>query len=367
MPPGEARVLYVLSEDAYLLPVCTGAYLGVVLMLGLLSTFVSMKTDSLIRIRHPTRALRWTAPNALAILQVLLDCAQLTALPFLGLHAAGQLERYTGVGLLRSSGLFYRLRRAADAVLLWQQMTTPALVWFVYASFGLLCVWYLLFSLPIVIDELLHWTSKHGKVADSKLWQALMHPLSTTLHLTVVMQLIKPLGCKYEPGEPSTLFADPSVLCYDPYDRTQPLMALCSLLGLAFYLVTVHVLVSDETLLRRAQEDGGLDVRYSELYSTVANSLRASCAICYLLLHEQPVVLLSVLLCASVLLTIWTMGFRSFFGAPPCCIRGVVELRTTADAAAAWAAACCLLELVYTSTLGRPPALGVCQRLGWAH
>ncbi len=41
----------------------------------------------------------------------------------------------------------------------------------------------------------------------------------------------------------------------------QPLMAFCSLLGLAFYLVTVHVLVSDDTLLRRAQEDGGLDVR----------------------------------------------------------------------------------------------------------
>jgi len=337
---------YVLGEDAYLLPVATGSYLGVILLLGVLSSCVSLRTDSLVHMQHPKRTLRFTAPNALAIFQVLLDVAQLVALPFLALHAAGELERYLHTGLLRSTGIFHTLRHLADAVLLWQQMTTPLLVWFVCASLGLICLWYLLFSLPIVIDELLKWTSRHGKVADSRLWQALLHPLNSTLHLTVVMQLIKPLGCTYKVGKPSTMHADPSLPCYDPEDRSQPIMALCSLLGLAFYLLTVHILVSDDSLLKRAQEDSLLDVRYPELYQLVGNAVRASCAVCYLMLRDQPLVLLPALLCCSVLLAVWSLGFRWFFKAPACCITGVLELRVIGEAVAAWGAVCCLVEVL---------------------
>ena len=48
--------------------------------------------------------------------------------------------------------------------------------------------------------------------------------------------------------------ADPSIPCWDPYESLQPLMAVCSLLGLSFYLLTVHLLAGDGGLLRQAQE-----------------------------------------------------------------------------------------------------------------
>ena len=71
--------------------------------------------------------------------------------------------------MLRQQESFH-LGQFFDAVLLWQQMTTPAFTAFVYTAFGALCLWYLLFSLPIVVDELLRWESVHGRVQHSKLW-----------------------------------------------------------------------------------------------------------------------------------------------------------------------------------------------------
>ena len=139
-------------------------------------------------------------------------------------------------------------------------------------------------------------------------------------------------------------------------------MALGSLLGLAFYLLTVHLLSGDGGLLRQAQQTSTLDIRFSELYVMVANSLRVAAAVCFVLLHEQPAVLLPLLSSATLLLLLWTLSFGHLFGAPVCAIRGIFELRALGDAAAAWAAACCLLELLTlpptSAAEGSPPTRG---------
>ena len=351
-PPPPPPPLHVLTErGAVLLPALIGAYLGTVMLLGVLSSSVALSTSELLRIAAPRRVLRWTASNGFAIFQVLLDMAQLTALPFLALHAAGGLERYAEMGLVRSSGIFYVLRRAADAVTLWTQMTDGMTTALIFTAFGALVLWYLLFSLPIVIDELLKWESSHGKVQHSKLWSLIMHPLHSTLHVTVLMQLIKPLGCTYSTYAPSALYSDPTIRCWDPYDPLQSRMALCALLGIAFYLLTVHVVSSDPSLLRQAQQSPTLDIKYSELYVLVSNALRAAMAVCYLMLHDEPLVLLPVLLGTSLVLVAWTLGFHKLFRAPACAIRGVVELRAVGDALAAWAAVCCLVDVLTASPL----------------
>merc|ERR1719453_2011036 len=95
-------------------------------------------------------------------------------------------------------------------------MPTPVLTALIYTTFGLLCLWYLLFSLPIVVDDLLLWESAYGRVQHSRLIKSLMRPLHNTLLLTVILQLVKPLGCTYQAGAPSSLHVDASIACWDP-------------------------------------------------------------------------------------------------------------------------------------------------------
>ena len=358
-PPPIPHVLT--AEGAVTLPLATGSYLGIILLLGVLSSGVALASSELLSKAAPRRAMRWTAANGAAICEALLEMTQLVALPFLALHAASRLDAYQGHPVLRDSGPFHVLRRVADVVLLWQptgDASAGQLTALVYTAFGALCVWYILFSLPIVIDELLQWRSSHGRVQSSRLWHMLMHSLHTTLHLCLVMQLLKPLGCTHRAGQAATLFADPSISCWDPHDRTHARMAICSLVGIAFYLVSVHVLSADGGLLRTAQQAATLDVRYSELYAIVQHSTRAAAAFCFIWLYDEPTVLLAVLLALYLGQLLWTVGFHRIFCAPACAIRGVVELRAVGDAVGAWAALSCLLQLRLStsSTASAPPA-----------
>ena len=264
--------------------------------------------------------------------------------------------------------------------------TTLPLFW---ASFGLVCLWYVLFSLPVVVDDLLRWKHEHGRVEDSAGWQLAVGHLRVTLHLSIVLQLLKPLGCNYidhyhAPSAPSAPSAPPpeaeaeagsgsgylvqdegwyaangttlpsgqtvgvmqgaaGVHCWDEAGP-QPTMALAALLALAFYLLTVHV-VGDERVLCRARHGAALDVRYSELYTLVANTLSIVAAAALGLLKATPFVLLGVLVGTFAALLLWTLLYRRCIGHSPCCLRSVTGLRASGYALALWAAICCLVEL----------------------
>ena len=268
----------------------------------------------------------------------------------------------------------------ADAVTVYveaaEEATTVPLFW---ASFGLVCLWYLLFSLPVVVDDLLKWEHEHGRVEDSAGWQLAVVHLRVTLHLSLVLQLLKPLGCNYygpsaplpeaEAGSGSgylghndgwyaangtafTLLSGQTVgamqgaagvHCWDEAGP-QPTMALAALLALAFYLLTVHV-VGDERVLCRARQGAGLDVRYSELYTLVANTLSIMAAAGLGLLKAAPFVLLGMLVGTFAALLLWTLLYRRCVGHSPCCLRSVTVLRASGYALALWAAICCLVEL----------------------
>ena len=66
----------------------------------------------------------------------------------------------------------------------------------------------------MVVDDLLRWEHEHGRVEDSVGWQLAVGHLRVTLHLSIVLQLLKPLGCNYRdhyhaPSAPSAPSAPP--------------------------------------------------------------------------------------------------------------------------------------------------------------
>ena len=86
------------------------------------------------------------------------------------------------------------------------------------------------------------------------------------------------------------LRARPDIGCW-VWGSPQPLMALCGLLALAFYLVTVHVGGGD-ALLAKVQHSASLDVRYSELFATVSNFLHIVLGLALQLMVDAPQVLI---------------------------------------------------------------------------
>ena len=280
-----------------------------------------------------------------------------------------------------------------------------------WVSFGVVCLWYLLISLPIVIDDLLKWEHAHGRVDESLAWQAAVSHLRVTFHLTLVMQLLKPLGCNYAAAVTladdydardygGSRFGDVGSGAFDGYDvdevvadgaangtateqllvpvgdgdwwrngswhnasgatrgrlegasgiacwdeeGPQPAMALAAMAALAFYLLTAHV-VGDDGALTKARQGATLDVRHAELFTSVANTLGIAAAASLVLLQATaPVALCALLLCISLLLVGWTLGYRRLLGTPPCCLACVTALRAAGYGLAAWAALCCLIE-----------------------
>ncbi|KAL1511175.1 hypothetical protein AB1Y20_005991 [Prymnesium parvum] len=370
----------LIGDHYELVPVSLGVFLTLLLLIGLASAWENLSNASVIRIPYPRRALRPTSANLFAGLSMILDLCQLIAFPFLALQASGRLDRYSAAFV--SNGVFDALGSFAGAVLLLsEEVETKTFQGLFWASFGLVCFWYLLFSLPVVLDHLLKWESWHGEVGESKLWQLMVVHLTTTFHLTLVMQLIKPLGCSYTPGQPSSLYADDSVLCWtsggplqaeDAYNNSvvnsaldadetvsgihgsvdpwnpQPVMAACSLLALSFYLLTVHLSSStadEKSALSLSQEAVALDIRYAELYVTVCSHLKLFAAVSYLLLREQPWALLACLVVVNSALLLWTLVYERIFGAPACCISLITRTRIAGFGIALWATVTCLFQL----------------------
>jgi len=150
----------------------------------------------------------------------------------------------------------------------------------------------------------------------------------------------------------------------------QPLMALCGLLALAFFLVSVHV-VGAESPLHRLQQSASNDVRYSELYVLVSNVLKIALVLMFQLMLDVPSVLTPFLVGGGALLLTWTITYRPLFGVSPCCQPTVTSILVAGHAMATWAALCCWLQVLdvfaadATRLLGLRPAEALCA-LGWA-
>lgn len=86
--PGTRGVLRSV-EARHLLLGLLGGYVALLLLIGLLSSCAARSSAALTAIPYPRSRLRLTGANAGALLAVGLEIAQLVALPFLALHAAG--------------------------------------------------------------------------------------------------------------------------------------------------------------------------------------------------------------------------------------------------------------------------------------
>ena len=86
--PGSRGVLRSLEAQRRLLGLL-GGYVALLLLIGLLSSCAARSSAALTAIPYPRSRLRLTGANAGALLAVGLEIAQLVALPFLALHAAG--------------------------------------------------------------------------------------------------------------------------------------------------------------------------------------------------------------------------------------------------------------------------------------
>ena len=170
----------------------------------------------------------------IAVGALIFEIGQLATLPFLALQS-GALDLalqddVDDVGLDAWSGLFGSLSALAARLVLYLPQLSTATFW---AFFGVAALWYLLFSLPVVVENMLEW-HEPGLVSGSKLYGLLTRHLRTTLYLTIVVMLLKPLDCSYEAGERSVMLVDGDVACWDFDDDTrQPTMAVCGLVALA--------------------------------------------------------------------------------------------------------------------------------------
>ena len=86
--PGSRGVLRSLEAQRRLLGLL-GGDVALLLLIGLLSSCAARSSAALTAIPYPRSRLRLTGANAGALLAVGLEIAQLVALPFLALHAAG--------------------------------------------------------------------------------------------------------------------------------------------------------------------------------------------------------------------------------------------------------------------------------------
>ena len=86
--PGSRGVLRSVEAQRRLLGLL-GGYVALLLLIGLLSSCAARSSAALTAIPYPRSRLRLTGANAGALLAVSLEIAQLVALPFLALHAAG--------------------------------------------------------------------------------------------------------------------------------------------------------------------------------------------------------------------------------------------------------------------------------------
>ena len=86
--PGTRGVLRSFEARRLLLGLL-GGYVALLLLIGLLSSCAARSSAALTAIPYPRSRLRLTGANAGALLAVGLEIAQLVALPFLALHAAG--------------------------------------------------------------------------------------------------------------------------------------------------------------------------------------------------------------------------------------------------------------------------------------
>ena len=157
---------------------------------------------------------------------------------------------------------------------------------------------------------------------------------------------------------------------------------------------------ADDSHLLQLPQSSALDVRYSQLYVLVGHVFKIVLAVCFNLLldvpevhapasltarsprpavsftaHSSPLpsyaqVLAPLLLSGTVLLLLWTLGYKWLLGETPCCQPLLTRIHAAGHAAAAWACLCCWLELRQTleggpALLGLRPSEAFCL-LGWA-
>lgn len=103
-----------------------------------------------------------------------------------------------------------------------------ATFWTVFALFAL---WFVLASLPTVVEDLLEWQPR-GFFARDPAWRAATRLLNSGLFLPIITSMLRVLSCR---GSPLHLRDYPAVECFQGTHET---VALLALLALSFYVPT---------------------------------------------------------------------------------------------------------------------------------
>jgi hypothetical protein len=200
------------------------------------------KDGNSIAIKSPSRFLRVSWPNLLALFSIVLDSLQLCSLALAVFNPsfASTTNNGTPAPTMAPSAssfpILQWLQMAAGQLLLAQANSFVPIFWTVVA-----CVFYFfcLVSAPLVLEFFN--LVEGGSILGRKSYWVQMSFFTETLYMTIIVNLIKPFQCT---TPTAVLMAQTDVMCWTgPHQR----MVWVAMLCLALYLLTANVMNAPDT------------------------------------------------------------------------------------------------------------------------
>eukprot|EP00455_Lapot_gusevi_P054914 TRINITY_DN8886_c0_g2_i7.p1 TRINITY_DN8886_c0_g2~~TRINITY_DN8886_c0_g2_i7.p1 ORF type:complete len:830 (-),score=269.03 TRINITY_DN8886_c0_g2_i7:89-2578(-) len=249
--------------------------------------------------------------------------------------------------------MFQFFQSAANYLLLFQDGFFAASFW---TSVALVAIWFFLVSSPLAFDQFKLRSGSSAFYA-TKSYQNLCHFLSSTLFVTIVVNLLKPLQCDYASGK---LPASPSLVCFDSAGA-HPKIVLTAMFFLAFYVTTANVIGGvnalddghssslgfDLSQSRGHQARDKEDIKYAPLYIILVNSTKVFMTAALTIFVDRPWGVLVICFLGSLFLLSLTAFFPYFFRVDASCIGFVTVLRSGGYLAGLYTVIVAFMELKY--------------------
>eukprot|EP00164_Ancoracysta_twista_P001192 GFYU01001566.1.p1 GENE.GFYU01001566.1~~GFYU01001566.1.p1 ORF type:complete len:1172 (-),score=342.64 GFYU01001566.1:71-3586(-) len=201
------------------------------------------------------------------------------------------------------------------------------------ASCSVVALWFIISSLPISLERMLHWYSE-GKLGENAFWRFLMTLLGNTLYFSVMMNLVMGVSCFKRNAGPE--FDG----CWEPNILTESDTVLAGLLCLVFYIPTAVVFaVSYRVTAASTTEDK--DLHISEMHRMIMNTTKTVLAVTTVYWADASAdhwSLLGVILSACLLLFLVTWQYRRLWPESTglCSSRTLVTWMNASYVATAW-------------------------------
>jgi hypothetical protein len=293
--------------------------------------------------------MRFTWPNCILFAGCLLEPAQLVA----ALLWASSVSD----GDWAKSASSAIVMRAINALLFVDNEGYAAWFW---SAFALSIFWLLSAALPLILDQATedgyeYYSTSALTYYDSRKVPEIRHRpfyfnmaaiFSQTLFIPIVLNLWKPIWCRYDPHDPvaiaqnstGVLIAAPSEACWVGQQTT---LAVVGMVAVLTFLFTTQGLRASEGL--KDLEDTKLDIHFPVLFTVTTQWLELGILCICLFRPVEPVLQYGLLVGLSAALVLWTVVYSKMLGVNSCTVPVMVAVRFSAALLVLYTAVCALL------------------------